>query len=69
MEFINVRVNLVSWLMQCRFMKYPETMRHIKIGGVSLSDTCLIIKLCIKKYEYKCLQQTVFVYKPVDSFK
>jgi hypothetical protein len=45
----------------------PEIMHHIKIGGVPLSDSCLIIKLCIKKYECKCLQQTVFVYTPVDS--
>jgi len=41
MEFINVTVNLVSWLMQCKFMKYPAIMHHIKIGGVSLSDSCL----------------------------
>lgn len=69
MDFINVRINLVSWLMQCKFMKYPEIMHHIKIDGVSLSDSCLIIKLCIKKYEHKCLQQTIFVYTPVNSIK
>lgn len=69
MEFINVGINLVSWLMQCKFMKYPQIMHHIKIGGVSLPDNCLIIKLCIKKYEYKCLQQTGFVYTPADSIK
>jgi len=63
-----VRINLVSWLMQCKFMKFPEIMHNIKTDGVSISDNCLITKLCIKNMNVNACNK-IFVYIPVDSIK